>query len=140
MEKEILTSLENESFVSLDVAELLKKNGFNLQCRNFYRKEDGEWFRRTTYEHNYFNTDVPRWEGCYACPTHQMVLKWLREEKELFVSVNPTIDKDGFVCVTYYIWKLDDIDEEAIRSGIYSVGNYDGCVDDAIKYCLMWMV
>lgn len=75
-------------------------------------------------------------QEAYLAPTYQMVIDWLREEKELLVSVNPTIDKDGNVCITYYIWDLADIDTEAIRSGLYSIESYHNCLDDAIKYCI----
>jgi hypothetical protein len=57
-----------EDYCSFEVAKLLKDKRFNEPCRDFYRKENEEWLHRNTYEYNYFNLQMPRWENCYSCP------------------------------------------------------------------------
>ena len=133
--------LGKEDFVNLETAKLLKEKGFNWQCRNFYREENGEWFKRTTYEHNYFNTDVPRWENCYACPTLQMALKWIREEKHFYIQIM----LDSLACgghLGYYI-VIQDInsDFEEVSPAVNDnddvfFSTHEAATEAAIKYCL----
>lgn len=138
-----------ENYVSFGTAVLLKEKGFDEKCWKVYMQ--GELKSASCCmegESCVDNDDIKAaanyegWieytQGYYAvlAPTLQRVLEWLIEEKEILVSINPTIDKDGIVCVMYYIWRLDDINEEAVKSGLYSVDGYIECIDDGIKYCL----
>ena len=57
----------NEEFVSFDLAKKLKEKGFEWDC---YTTFDGVGY--TTH----------------FCPTISQVLKWLRDEKKIFVAIN----------------------------------------------------
>ena len=117
-----------EDYVSFELAKLLKKKGFDQNCAHYYL--DG-----TIYRHH--PTEVlPIGKETFAAPTLAQVVKLLREEKELLISINPTLDKDLELCVMYYIFDTSDIQSEAITSGLYSLGSYNECVSAAIKYCL----
>lgn len=118
-----------EDYVSFEVAKLLKEKGFNEPCRDFYRKENDEWLHRNTYEYNYFNLQMPRWEGCYSCPTHQMAMRWLREIHDIFIVIEPYSN----VSCYFSFWQDDNYYENPLRKGFPS---YEETVDAALKYCL----
>lgn len=127
----------SEGYVSLEVARLLKEKGFNEQTDYifYYYEEDDDWcFEKL------LAGDVFREEKMLHCPSLAMAMRWLREEKDILISVNPTVDKDGFVCLMYYIWDIDDIEKKTITSGLYSHEGYNECVEAAIRYCLTKLI
>ena len=122
-----------EDYVSYEVAKLLKEKGFDEQCRDFYRQENGNWLHRNTYEYNYFNLQMPRWEDCYSCPTHQMAMKWLREAHKISIEITST----GYLIDGDATWGCD------IKAGhrlyyqhITNEKSYESCVEAALKYSL----
>ncbi len=66
-----------ESFVSFDTAKLLKEVGFNVPCEKWYG-ESG-FFMSGNYKE------------C-KCPTQALTARWLREEHNIFIQLNPTFD------------------------------------------------
>lgn len=95
-----------EQYVSFDVAKLLKEKGFDAYCKfvwysrcpfsldeervnkhvlsYFYATEESE------NEISYSNKDdVPEYiyGDVYAAPTHQLARKWLREEKDINITI-----------------------------------------------------
>lgn len=76
-----------EDFVSYDLAVKLKEKGFREKCKKHCYPNSQDWFISSMPEcDNYSNyLDIP---------TIYQVLKWLREEKKLFV--NPSLFKDGY--------------------------------------------
>lgn len=88
-----------EDFVPYDIAVKLKEKGFKAKCMRYYdsREEDRTYF--------YWNANTPMadansmyyswnknnggYKGAWIdAPTISQVLKWLREEKKIFVDVN----------------------------------------------------
>ena len=121
-----------EGYVSFEVASLLKEKGFELEdCFAFYKSNGEIGFLQTFGDITDYENDT-----CIAAPTLQEAMDWLRKEKELLISINPALDKDNYLCIVYYIWDLNDIDKDAIKSGPFSVENYNECVEKAINYCL----
>ena len=130
-----------EDYVSFEVSKLLKEKGFNEPCRDFYRKENGKWLHRNTYEYNYFNLQMPRWKDCYSCPTHQMAMKWLREVHNLFIFPFPQRNTDSFWAEIYSIDKNKN--EEDKWENLYcetidlkNYPTYEDAVEAALKYSL----
>lgn len=122
-----------EDYVSYEVAKLLKEKGFKGECLGVYFPNGRFDTFDTAFDYNLNDGNLSH---AINAPTLQMAMKWLREVKNILISVNPTLDKDGFVCVMYYIWDIDDIETKAITSGLYSHESYNECVEVAIKYCL----
>lgn len=121
-----------EDYVSCELAKLLKKKGFNEPCVYNYWDDNNLLMSASGLP---VTNDSYIGDRCSA-PTLYLAMKWLREEKELLISILPTIDKDGYACLMYYLWDLADIYKDAIKSGLYSVESYEECVDDAIKKCM----
>lgn len=69
-----------EDFVTFEIAKKLKEKGFNEPCYKYYQKgvldSDDCW--------NRYNKGTA--DRCSA-PTISQVLKWLREEKDIFIEL-----------------------------------------------------
>lgn len=123
-----------EDYVSFEISKLLKEKGFNEQCRDFYVQENGNWLHKNTYEYNYFNLQMPRWEDCYACPTLAMAMKWLREEKGIAVVpiLSSVLDNERF------LWDIEitnaKTNETYHQGWIYE--SYERACEAAIKYTI----
>lgn len=74
-----------EDYVSFETAKLLKEKGFDESVNRFYELSTGEPIMvRTEFTRNSYTTS-------FACPTHQMALKWLREAHNTHII--PYFDK-----------------------------------------------
>ena len=123
-----------EAYCSFEVSKLLKEKGFNDPLRCWYDSfqdfhEEGVRMR---------NTDcLP---PTIMCPTHQMAMKWLREEKNILLYVYPVINlpvKDDY---TLFHWRWDG--KKKIHAAPHfgdkhnNYESYEEAVEAAIKYCL----
>ena len=69
-----------EDYCSYEIAKLLKEKGFDERC-NSYFISDNE-IALIPHRRDFNN------HGIYlSAPTHQMAMKWLREEKNIIVNV-----------------------------------------------------
>lgn len=69
-------------------------------------------------------------ERCYSAPTHQMVMKWLREEKRTSIIIEFDLTKRGY-CP--YVYQLD---YEVVKWRINTSMKYEEAIEAAIKYSL----
>lgn len=99
-----------EDYVSFETSKLLKENGFDEECQQYY----GDYK--------------------YPCPTLQMTLKWLREVHHIFIDIKSRFSRnaDNDVCFWYSCKKLTDKYE--IVDGEWLC--YEEACETAIKYCL----
>lgn len=83
-----------EDFVNFEIAKKLKEKGFKEQCLAYYTKDSGFYYN-TSYGsdvENAFKSFNSR--PNHICgkridaPTISQVLKWLREEKKLFIEIS----------------------------------------------------
>lgn len=76
----------HESYVSLETAKLLKKAGFDWECREYYYN-----FTTTGWSLS-FDDDFVNWnswdEQYISAPTLDVAQRWLREEKNHHVCVS----------------------------------------------------
>ena len=121
----------NEEFVSYEIAKKLKEKGF-------------DWETKEAYERNII---VCRYED-YPKPTISQVLKWLREEKKIFVAINvgycyesdeipfPTNPKMEPILKGYYygIWELDNLNDKNARSEYFE--DYEQAALAGIEYVI----
>lgn len=66
-------------------------------------------------------------------PTHQMAMKWLREEKKTAIIIEFDLTKRGF-CP--YVYQLDYDMDWVIKWRINIPMKYEEAVEAALKYCL----
>lgn len=99
----------NKGFVDFSLAVKLKEKGYPQVKENTLAmyNEDGEWFSlaKTLDDFEYSFEDFDD-RDC-VCPTISQVLKWLREEKKIYVSILPlathsTINKVAFYYLIEY--------------------------------------
>lgn len=83
-----------EDFVSFEIAKKLKEKGFREECLAYYSK-DSDFYYNTSYcsdvdcAFKSFNSRPNHICGKRIdAPTISQVLKWLREEKKLFIEIS----------------------------------------------------
>lgn len=70
-----------EEFITLGTAKLLKEKGFNWYCKDIIREDNGRVMQSVFRT----NKDLPKL--CYSRPTQSLAQKWLRETKNLHISI-----------------------------------------------------
>ena len=127
-----------ESYVSFETSKLLKEKGFDEDIDLWYDESGNRFFA--------FHFSISRdWrvrqnQQVYECPTQQMAMRWLREEKEIAIVIKPYPNEDGF-CYVYEIKKLIGRDNFLIRK-VEPIENkagfdsYEDACEAAIQYCL----
>ena len=120
-----------DDYVSFEVAKLLKEKGFNEYCLKNYWSSDKElhdWKWELSYNRN---SDGNRNTKDCAAPTHQMAMKWLREEYGIFIEIS-ALKRYRWV---YTIYKLfEEKITEVWNDGTYV--SYEDAVEAALKYSL----
>lgn len=115
-----------ETYVSFEVAKLLKKKGFNVPCVWSYDPYSAS-FAKNFVEPK--NSELNEYE--YSKPTQQMVMKWFREAFKIDISVYPYGD---YCCDNY---QFDVYKNRAlVVSKDDGYMTYEDAVEAAIKYCL----
>lgn len=128
-----------EVYCSFEVSKLLKEKGFDAQCRAAYT-DYGQLF--TTQIQQYITNIICSKGNLWKCiaPTHQMAMKWLIEEKNIFIVIEPHAydyineKNKSYVCS---LW-VGDRYYEYIESKDYP--SYEDTVEAALKYCLQNLI
>ncbi len=115
-----------EDYVSFETAKLLKENGFDGECSRFYMSNGhGRW----KYEH-YHDFDI---SDRIECPTLQMAMKWLREEKYIPIEILWHYDSNSDVEEWYFVHHTE---LRILPNDIEYYESYEQACESAIKYCL----
>ena len=124
-----------EDYVSFEIAKLLKEKGFDESCDQKYDDEGYLSFNHI----GYINAEKPTEDFSALAPTHQMAMKWLREEHKVFIYVEPFITTSGLEGYNPYCTKIGGefmwINPLRKYSNTSS-DTYEEAVESAIKYCL----
>ena len=118
-----------EDYCSYEIAKLLKEKGFDGVCDYAYSNKG-----------NYFEIDRSNFDEVYCLrPTHQMAMKWLREEHKIFIYIEPFITTSGLQGYKPYCTKIGGefmwINPLRKYSNTSS-DTYENAVEAALKYCL----
>ena len=128
-----------EDHVSFETAKLLKEKGFDkaVLITDWWCDAEGQMHKRGNY--SYSGAPFYDKETCFNCPTLQMAMKWLRDEKHYYIQVM----LDGWACgghLGYYvvIQKTDSDFEMMLHDAVDEVfyQTYEEACEAAIKYCL----
>lgn len=118
-----------EDYCSYEVAKILKEKAFNESCYTCYIEKE-------IFHYDYSSTNYELIDGIISCPTIQMAMKWLREEKNIFIVIEPYAydyineKNKSYVCS---LWVGDNY-HEYIESKDYP--SYKEASEAALKYCL----
>lgn len=123
----------HEEICTYEVAKLAREKGFNVQTF--------DWYDYTGNYHKGFIPhelhECPRYKEYYA-PTQSLLQRWLREEKDIHISINyqQGVDEE---CPSYdysvYRWPINTevFVSEEWKDGYYT---YELALEDALKYAL----
>lgn len=102
-----------EDYVSFETAKLLKENGFDEKVVSFYPP------------------------GNIQRPTLQMAMKWLREEKGVYIEI-PIVGMEWEAPTKWYFgWRCQTKDViDRLRSQDANYTSYEEAAEEAIKHCL----
>ena len=78
-----------ETYVSFELAKLLKEKGFDEPCRARYDNNGA-----LHYEKYPIDVSGAEIHNSILCPTHQMVMTWLREVHSLYIEVSLSCDRE----------------------------------------------
>jgi len=118
-----------ESYVSFEIAKLLKEKGFDEACWSWYHNGNNTH----TGTSRYCNGELGKYDFSKATLAH--VMRWLREDKGLFVEI--CCDDLNYNWQILDIWHRDANEDPLIKSASYGGYNeYEKAVESAIKYCL----
>ena len=121
-----------EDYVSFETAKLLKENGFNWPCEKSYYLISEVIMASTD---DIINPDT------WYCPTLQMVMKWLRIEKKLYIQVMLDSWALGDHSGYYIVIQRTDSDFEECSPNVDENDTIffdtpEEASEAAIKYCL----
>lgn len=120
--------IEKEDYVPYKLAKLLKGKGFDWECIGYYVDDEPN-----NIYHSFCGEINSTWEPrCCSAPTHQMVMKWLRE-KHVIIVISPEILNIETHCSDWgvEIWWDDNYEE---MSETYLT--YEDACGAAIKHVL----
>ena len=114
-----------EDFVSFEIAKKLKEKGFTCECPFAMYNKYEQFCPLYSSEKFYFGIDDFD-KHAYIAPTISQVLKWLRKEKKIFITINiiycyedeehpfPTNPKNEPILKGYYygIWELGNLNDK----------------------------
>ena len=121
-----------EDYIDFETAKLLKKKGYNEPCFMCYDANGGSWMKLVPCCPESMLEYVSR--GYYLCPSHSVVLKWLRKKHKLHIAIlwdcGACIGKNSF---RYHIDRMDNYEDK----GYNKIGfdSYKEACEEAIKYC-----
>lgn len=130
-------------FVNFELAKKLKEKGFKEKCLLHYTSTGSFYSNEIdTYDRPNQLLDYSDFLKCFNdgnsvgfidAPTISQALQWLREEKEIYISI--FVDDDSDCPVTYEIWK----DKECVCSHqgeYFTMKEWQKCELRAIEYVI----
>lgn len=150
--------MNNNQYVSLEVARLLKEKGYNEWCRSYWggftdkplymceanRGKAFDYCNNSMLTRHYNDYD----QEYIAAPTLQEAMKWLRDNYKLHIEVGvlkkyPLEKYPTEVTYSYNIQHIDKWDstlEEFKRDGNFGYETPEEAADKAILFCLKFIL
>lgn len=115
----------NEDFCSFEIAKLLEEKGFNISLNS------KDWLCCMYDENGNIHWGIYD-KNWYFRITHQMAMKWLRETRDIVISIFPTIETDMIVRedYNYAIYKNKTVVYQSCST------SYEEACEAAIRCCL----
>lgn len=130
-------------FVSFEIAKKLKDKGFKEECLCHYISDDliyniespiannQLWFSHNKYDNIWHRDNID-------APIVSQVLKWLREEKKIFITIIPQEKTLGYDTLCFGIYKIIEDLYQPIYNGTANtlVDSYEQAAITGIEYVL----
>ena len=135
-----------EAYVSFEIAQLLKEKGFDWECHKYWEDHYGPEGLLQRLES--CSSDYQPFEDEYLAPTQQMAMRWLREEKGIFIEIYPEFgDVEIAWChgdyeetLIGYGVKIINLDYCEVKHDFLVKNSYEDAVEAALKYCLTELI
>ena len=117
-----------EDYCSYEVSKLLKEKRFDRACPYWYDKEKNMKIFPGLVSTNTSNRGI-------SCPTHQMAMKWLREEHDIIIVIEPhsyNHIEEKTSSYDFSIWYGDNYEHPLTTN----YPTYEETVEAALKYSL----
>ncbi len=124
-----------EDYVSFEVAKLLKEKGF-FKDVDLRMIQNLSFYDNIGLSHNlnkWYDSLIQDKIDFVVAPTHQMAMKWLREEKRTSIIIEFDVTKRGY-CP--YVHQLDYDMDWVVKWRINIPMKYEEAVEVALKYTL----
>lgn len=121
----------NEDFIPFELAVKLKEKGFRERVKGYYKESKVLSVCNTPMNSNALDNE-------FSAPTIPQVLKWLREEKKIYIviAVNPTLSTKDKIAYYYQVYS----NSNGVTSDYYEseecYAQWEDCAIDSIKYVL----
>ena len=118
-----------EDYCSQDVVQLLREKGFPVGV--------GSWSRGFVWDGEGYLPGLVKHENSI---THQMAMKWLREEHGFHISVAPYLNNEGEVT---WVWEIINIETATVIADSLDGDDFNSCepaVEAALKHCLTELI
>lgn len=128
--------ITTEDYVSFENAKLLKEKGFDENTPvNYFVGDDKP--RGCMVGEMIYHKRLEEDTHLIACPTLQMAMKWLREEKKLncITDVSFNQNRNGKTEYCFSVWE-NKPPYELLRESSQTFNTYEEACETAIKYCL----
>lgn len=125
------TRIMNEDFIPFELAVKLKEKGFRERVKGYYKESKVLSVCNTPMNSNALDNE-------FSAPTIPQVLKWLREEKKIYIviAVNPTLSTKDKIAYYYQVYS----NSNGVTSDYYEseecYAQWEDCAIDSIKYVL----
>lgn len=146
----------NADFVSFSLAKKLKEKGYpqrpdNMSCMPYYEYDEVSNYASLCNEIVWYRVDETR-DNIFAAPAIHKVLKWLREEKNMYIEpcilVDCDTDADNNVINTYTYWSFSITSIESGDRIYYEYEHIDDKRFDSyeqsaiagIEFCLNYLI
>lgn len=117
-----------EDFVTYDLAVKLKEKGFNVECHAYYEPLKHCLNLSRVLQTNSLTENY----NCITAPTISQVLKWLRENKKLHVSIMTFMFRAGWC---YEVVRLGE-NPKLVAAHRNSYNTYEKAAIAGVNYCL----
>ena len=124
-----METVNHECYVSLEVAKLLKKAGFEWKCKTYYDisiYRDEIIIEDELRDYNFMNGSI-----IFSAPTLEVAQRWLREVKELNIEISTW---PGALW-RWVVWKINP-DRRIIASKHQNYKSYEEALEAGIKEAL----
>ncbi len=125
-----------EQYASYEVAKLLKDKGFDWVVNTYYC-DDYNYAQHDIIEYKKENYNSHKVH--ISAPTQQMAMRWLREEKGIYIEFILTV-YGTYTFTTFNIPGFNKCSYNAYYEGSEQFNEYEEAVEAALKYCLTELI
>lgn len=119
-----------EQYITFETADLAQEKGFNIRCEYFYNEGSG-WKLQSD---SILRTGKDEF---LEAPTQSQLQKWLRDEKDIFVNVEPIRHNEKIKYSALVLsLKGNDSKLELLLDGFTMYSSYEDAIEEGLQESL----